>query len=116
MSSEQSSPLDRRIPSPPSTPKEPDAATQKNPDYSTDAKAEGRVFHFKALGIKYGSDDKQHVASLVLSLLVLFIILLCLLVGIFVSDRDWIVEIAKIMGSAFLFIAGVAIGSSKKSK
>lgn len=74
------------------------------------------MFFFDKFGIRYGTDDKKHAASLIISFLSALILLSCLIIGVLVCDRGFVIEIAKIAGSVFLFSTGVAIGSSKSGE
>lgn len=104
-----------KIKSPPPQSDVPDFETSQNPDYSSDANAEGRVFHFNKWGIKYGVDDKGHAASIILSVVLALLLAIVFVIGA-VADRSWISDAIKILGTAFTLTAGVAIGkSSSKS-
>lgn len=74
-----------------------------------------QVFHFKKWGLIYGTDDKGHAAALLLSIGLLGLILLISLIGMLV-DRVWIGETLKVLGSAFLIVAGIAVGKSSSKK
>lgn len=99
---------------PESTPEEPDEATRTGPKFIPDG-APHQVFRLDLKWFTYGTDDKPHAASLLLSLLIGFLLLVVLLVGL-VSDRTWIPDALKILGTAFTFTAGIAIGKSGGSK
>ena len=71
--------------------------------------APGQVFKFQRWGVSYGTDDKGHLAALVLSLLILILLAVVFTGGFFV-DRGWITDAIKLLGPAFTFVAGVAIG------
>lgn len=75
-----------------------------------------QVLHFKKGGVSYGTDDKGHAASLILSLLLGGLLAVLFLIGAFV-DRSWLPDAISIVGTAFTLTAGVAIGKgSAKSK
>ncbi|UNK38218.1 hypothetical protein MNR02_00435 [Shinella sp. H4-D48] len=121
MSSDQSStpqtdqgksPGQWKIPSPPAQiPDQPDTATRKDPCF-TDGHAPNQVFHFSKWGFAYGTDDKGHAAALTLSFAILALILLIVIVGALVTEREWLADILKVLGSAFLIVAGIAVGKS----
>ena len=73
---------------------------------------EGQVFHFQRWGLSYGTDDKGHAAALILSVLLFIGLILCLLVGSFASNSVLVSDIAKVLGTAFLIVAGIAVGKS----
>ena len=100
------------IVSPPANTSEvPDRHTKTSPAY-TDGSAPNQVFHFKFLGMSYGTDDKTHAAAMCLSLLMLLIVMTCLIAGSIVKDRTGIEQILNFIGPAFLITIGVAIGKS----
>lgn len=70
------------------------------------------MFHFQALGVSYGTDDKGHAAALLLSVSILVLILIIVVIGAWLSDRTWLVDTLKVLGSAFLIVAGIAVGKS----
>lgn len=121
MSSDQSSTLqidqgkspgEWKVPSPPAQiPDQPDTDTRKDPCF-TDGHAPNQVFHFSKWGFAYGTDDKGHAAALTLSFAILALILLIVIVGAFLSEREWLADILKVLGSAFLIVAGIAVGKS----
>ena len=90
----------------------PDKATKTAPDFTGD-QADGRVFHFNKWGIKYGVDDKSYAASIILAVFTGVLFALVVLVGIAV-ERSWTGDAIKILGTAFTFISGVAIGKGSK--
>lgn len=98
------------IPPPPPQSKVPDGATKKSP--YTKGEGDGQVFHFQKWGLSYGTDDKGHAASLILSVLLFIGLLICLIIGALAQDSAFVLEIAKVMGSAFLIVAGIAVGKS----
>lgn len=96
---------------------EPDEFTQTGPLFIPNG-APHQVFRFCRWGVEYGTDDKGHAASIILSVTLLALLMALFAIGAFV-DRPWIVEALKLIGTAFTFTAGVAIGkgsSSSKSK
>ena len=98
------------IPPPPPQSKFPDGATKKSP--FTKGEGDGQVFHFQKWGLSYGTDDKGHAASLILSVLLFIGLILCLILGAYGNNSTFVLEIAKVMGSAFLIVAGIAVGKS----
>jgi len=96
------------VPPPPAVSTRPDSDTRKA---FTKGDAPHQVFHLKLGGLAYGTDDKGHAAALILSFAILVLILLTLLIGAMV-DRTWIGETLKVLGSAFLIVAGIAVGKS----
>ncbi|NTF63424.1 hypothetical protein [Rhizobium rhizogenes] len=106
------SPADWEVPSPPApTSDQPDLETRKDPAY-TDGHAPNQVFHFQRWGFSYGTDDKGHAAALTLSLAILALILVIVVIGALLSEREWLADILKVLGSAFLIVAGIAVGKS----
>jgi len=95
-----------------------DSASRLTPDKYTkkhsaffEGGAPGQVFKFVRWGISYGTDDKGHAASIILSLIIAILLVLVLLIGAF-TDRSWISDAFKLFGPIFTFVAGVAIGKS----
>jgi hypothetical protein len=103
-----------QIPPPPPQSNKPDIATKKNP--FTHGDGDGQVFHFKGLGISYGTDDKGHAASLVLSVLLFVGLIICLGFGTLGNDSKFVLEISKVMGTAFLIVTGIAVGKSIENR
>lgn len=108
-------PADIRVP-PPAGPQNtiPDAATRKDPIF-TDGHAPNQVFHFQKFGISYGTDDKGHAAAILLSVSILVLIFVIVFVGAWIEDRNWLSEILKVLGNAFLIVTGIAVGKSVNS-
>jgi hypothetical protein len=96
------------------TPDSPDADSQTGPTYIPDG-APNQVFRINLKWFSYGTDDKPHAASLLLSLMLGFLLLFVFLIGLFV-ERIWIPDAIKILGTAFTFTAGVAIGKSSAKR
>jgi hypothetical protein len=98
----------------------PDAATRKGLRDFTGPDAENRVLYINAGFFRYGTDDKAHAASIALSMVLLLVALLVMVVGLFSSNVVWLEKMQAWIGSAFLFVAGVAIGrggrASKRGK
>lgn len=116
MSSKPSSPPPPvEIPAPPPQSEVPDKATRKAPTF-TKGDGDGQVFHFQRWGLSYGTDDKGHAASLILSVLLLGGLVLCLVLGAFTNGNPTVLEVAKIIGNAFLFVSGIAVGKSIEYK
>lgn len=111
-SSDQKSPSSTAvIPRPPPAASTiPDDATKKNPAFHKGG-GDGQVFHFKLWGLSYGTDDKGHAASLILSVLILISLMALFALGTIV-ERSWMSDALKLLGTAFTFIAGVAVGKS----
>lgn len=85
----------------------PDRATKKGMSDFTGPSADNRVLHINVGFFKYGTNDKAHAAAMVLSLL-LFASIGALL--IFGMSYPWADKVFTWLGSAFLFVTGVAIG------
>ena len=111
MSLEQSGPPDSLVaePPPPASPV-PDDDTKENPAFHEGGGA-GQVFHFKRWGLSYGTDDKGNAAALILSALLLIVFFAVIVAGL-IADREWIPTALQILGTAFTFVAGVAVGKS----
>lgn len=92
---------------------DPDPFTQTGPLFIPNG-APHQVFRFCRWGIEYGTDDKGHAASIILSVSLLFLLLVLFGVGAF-ADRPWISDALKIIGTAFTFTAGVAIGKGSEA-
>ena len=84
------------------------------PDFSL-VGAPNQVFMLDRFGFKYGTDDKGHAAAIILSVFLL-VLLGCLFVLGTLFDRSWIPDAVQILGTAFTFVAGVAIGKSIEDK
>jgi arginine exporter protein ArgO len=102
-----------QIPPPDHTSNVPDKATQKGISDFTGPEADNRVLHINLGILKYGTNDKAHAAAVVFSLL-LFIAIMGVL--IFGSGGEWTKEAFRWLGSAFLFVAGVAIGKGNDAE
>jgi arginine exporter protein ArgO len=101
---------------PPSNPSPiPDKYTEKEPVDQTGPKAPGRVFLINFGFVKYGSTDKAHGAAVLLSLILLIIILIVICIGFKIGFSPWLDRVFTWLGSAFLFLAGVAVGRSPPS-
>lgn len=98
-------------------PKEPDEETRKGlkNDFTGDG-AENRVLHINLGFFKYGTDDKAHAGAMVLSMLLLVMIALTGVAGLIAQEDEWPGEILQMLGSAFTFVAGVAIGQGISKK
>jgi len=92
----------------------PDQYTKKDSIYF-DGGAPNQVFKFERWGLSYGTDDKGHAAAIILSVLIVCLLALIFIGGLFV-ERAWIADALKFLGTAFTFVAGVAIGKSSNKK
>lgn len=97
-----------------SVPTDPDKHTRKSPSFFPGG-APGQIFKFENWGFSYGTDDKGHAASIILSLMILALLALVILIGAFVQ-REWILDALQLLGTAFTFVAGVAVGKSAANK
>ncbi|MFT8711443.1 hypothetical protein [Komagataeibacter rhaeticus] len=89
----------------------PDKATKAGLcDYTNPKDANDRVFYLNLYFFKYGTNDKVHAASLLMSLILLFMIFWLLVIGLYSSNDPWKDKLFSWLGSAFTFISGVAIG------
>lgn len=82
-------------------------------DYTGDGEAPQRVMFLNLGFFRYGTNDKAHGAAIVLAL-----ILLALMGLVYFYGGDPIESKDKFLtwlGSAFLFVSGVAVGKSSKS-
>lgn len=114
MPTPQDKPAPLEVFPPKETPDTPDADSQTGPTYIPDG-APNQVFRINLKWFSYGTDDKPHAASLLLSLMLGFLLLLVFVIGLFV-ERVWIPDAIKILGTAFTFTAGVAIGKGSAKK
>lgn len=90
---------------------EPDRYTSSAPDFTGDSAPE-RIFFINLFFFKYGTKDKAHGAAILLSLLLLFVILIVIGIGFRLGPSEWLDRVFTWLGSAFLFVAGVAVGRS----
>ena len=88
---------------------EPDSNTQKEPFFS--GGAPNQVFRLQLCFFSYGTDDKSHAASLLLSLMIGMLLTIVFIIGA-IAERSWISDALSVLGTAFTFVAGVAIGKS----
>lgn len=89
---------------------EPDKYTKASSVFF-DGGAPNQVLKFEMKGISYGTDDKSYAASIILSLVIGMLLFVLFIIGAFV-ERSWIPDALKILGTAFTFTIGVAIGQS----
>lgn len=94
---------------PPESGEAPDKYTKQGPSSYIPDGAPNQVFKFSALGVDYGTDDKAHAAAVLLSAALLVVLVVVFLIGS-VAERTWIGDAIKILGTAFTFTVGVAIG------
>jgi peptidoglycan/LPS O-acetylase OafA/YrhL len=87
----------------------PDKYTKKEPAH-TSPEADGRVFYISLLFARYGTDDKSHGAAVLLSILTLAVIFVLICIGVKTGVTPWLDRAFTWLGSAFLFLAGVAVG------
>jgi len=92
----------------------PDPETQKFPDW-TAPEAGNRILHINFRFFRYGTDDKTHAASIILSVAVLIFCVVIAIVGIFANGASWVQTVLSWAGNAFLLVAGTAIGRSLKN-
>lgn len=92
----------------------PDRYTKKDSIYF-DGGAPNQVFKFERWGLAYGTDDKGHAAAIILSVLMVCLLAVIFVIGL-VVERSWIPDALKLIGTAFTFVAGVAIGKSGSKK
>jgi len=76
--------------------------------------ADNRILFINFGFFKFGSDDKAHAGSIVLSVVLLGMALLIILLGMFSENAAWLDKVFAWIGSAFTFVAGVAIGRGGK--
>lgn len=89
---------------------EPDRYTGLAPDY-TQPNAPERVFFINLWFFRYGTKDKAHGAAVLLSFLLFVLIALVIAAGYFwPGSSEWTERVFTWLGSAFLFVAGVAVG------
>ena len=90
---------------------EPDQYTKSAPDFTGDNAPE-RIFFINLFFFRYGTKDKAHGAAVLLSLLLLIVILVVIGVGLRFEQSAWLDRVFTWLGSAFLFVSGVAVGRS----
>ena len=95
------------IPEPKNVSPVPDRDTKKGMSDYTGPSADERVLHINVGFFKYGTNDKAHAAAMVLSLLLFASIAVLLIFGM---QHEWADKVFTWLGSAFLFVTGVAIG------
>lgn len=91
-------------------PSAPDKDTKKAFHDFTGKTAPDRVLFLNLGFLKYGTSDKAHAASMALSGALLIMIALVAILGTFPSTSAWADTLLKMLGSAFTFVVGVAIG------
>ncbi len=90
----------------------PDKATIKAPDW-TAPEAPDRAFYINLLVFRYGTSDKAHGAAVLLSVLLLLVIIGLVFFGHALGlSEAWLDRVFTWLGSAFLFVAGAAVGRS----
>ena len=94
---------------------EPDRYTKSAPDFTGDSAPE-RIFFINLYFFRYGTKDKAHGATVLLSLLLLAVILIVMAIGLHSGTSEWLDRVFTWLGSAFLFVAGVAVGRSGPEK
>lgn len=97
------------IPPPDNVPSTPDPATRKGltgPDGTPN-----RVLYINLGIFRYGTDDKVHAGAIALSLILLLSIMVVVIWGMFTANLSWADKTFSWLGSAFLFTAGIALGS-----
>ncbi len=104
--------MNEQIPPPENVSPVPDEATRRGlSDYTSEA-ADNRVLRLNLGFLKYGTSDQTHAAAIVLSMF----LLLCM-AGVLIfninTETGW--RAFQWLGSAFLFVAGVAVGRSTSS-
>lgn len=93
----------------------PDQFTRKAPDM-TGTEASQRVLFINLKFFKYGTDDKTHAGSIILSLALLGIMAIISIGGVFSGDIDAVKIGLGTFGPMFTFVAGVAIGRGSAAK
>lgn len=90
-------------------PTAPDQFTKLATDYTAET-ADNRILHINLCFFRYGTSDQAHAGAILLSLVILIVMVLLVPVGAFSSNITWIDRVFGWLGSAFLVVAGVAIG------
>jgi peptidoglycan/LPS O-acetylase OafA/YrhL len=95
----------------------PDEATQRAFDW-TGPEAHDRVMLLNFGFLRYGTNDKSHAAAICLSLILLALLLIVSAMGLFSPNAASFDKIIALIGNAFLFVAGIAVGQKglEKSK
>jgi len=105
-----------KIPPPENLSPTPDEATKTGLSDYTGGSANKRVLHINLGIFKYGTDDKSHAAALVFALILLIALLGIVIAGFHVENAAWADKCFGWLGSAFLFVAGVALGKSSSKR
>lgn len=100
-----------KTPAPSELTEEPDSYTKEHPGFIK-GNAPNQVLHLRLLGVSYGTDDKSHAAAIILSIVLFGFWAVTVAIGFFVEEPNWFEGLIASQLSAFLFVAGVAIGQS----
>lgn len=91
----------------------PDSDTKKGMgDHTGYGSSAGRVLHVNFVFFKYGTDDKAHAASMVLTAMITLFLVGMLIFG---HNDDQTKDIVGWLKTAFLLTTGVAIGQGTSS-
>ena len=93
----------------------PDKETKRAFDW-TGPEAHDRVMLLNFGFLKYGTSDKSHAAAICLSLVLLALLLVVSIIGIFAKNLESFDKIIALIGNAFLFVAGLAVGQKSLEK
>lgn len=103
--------LDQILPIPDDISTSPDRDTRRGlADLANDAQVEGRVLHIRTRFVSWGTNDKAHAASVVLSILLLSVLLVCGIIGFWARNEGSFEKLILALSSSFTFTVGVAIG------
>jgi hypothetical protein len=83
-------------------------------DY-TAADAPDRVLIIDLWFLRYGTNDRFQGAAIFLGLLLIILISVVIIIGLFSSNSEWLDRVFTWLGSAFLFVAGVAVGRASSN-
>jgi hypothetical protein len=100
---------------PSNTSPRPDRATVKGLNDYTGSSADNRVLHINLGFFKYGTHDKVHAAAVILSVALLSITIAVIYAGFSGQNAAWIDRVFSWSTSAFLFVAGIALGKGASS-
>src|SRR4051794_32788072 len=88
----------------------PDSDTKRAPDMTAPGSADNRVLFINLGFFKYGSNDKQHSASMILAFVLLLAFIGVIVAGFWAANAGWLDKAITYLWNGFLIVGGVAIG------